>query len=89
MIVRTLYSAAKSAMRRGETAPAVLNAANEIAVAAFLEKRLKFLDIASLVADTLESAEKQGAIRAASCLDDILVIDAEARRLAVERLNRY
>lgn len=80
---------AKAAMRRGDTAPAVLNAANEIAVAAFLERRLKFLDIASLVEDTLEIAEKQGIVREALCLDDILVIDASARRLAVERLSRY
>lgn len=80
---------AKAAMRRGDTAPAVLNAANEIAVAAFLERRLKFLDIASLVEDTLEIAEKQGIVREALCLDDILAIDASARRLAVERLSRY
>lgn len=80
---------AKAAMRRGDTAPAVLNAANEIAVAAFLERRLKFLDIASLVQDTLEIAEKQGIVREALCLDDILAIDASARRLAVERLSRY
>jgi 1-deoxy-D-xylulose-5-phosphate reductoisomerase len=80
---------AKAALRRGETAPAVLNAANEVAVAAFLERRLKFLDIASLVEDTIEIAERQGAVRAASCLDDILAIDALARRLAVEQLSRY
>jgi 1-deoxy-D-xylulose-5-phosphate reductoisomerase len=80
---------AKAALRRGETAPAVLNAANEIAVAAFLAGRLKFLDIASLVEDELEAAEKRGAIRKAGCLDDILAIDAEARRLAAERLERY
>lgn len=80
---------AKAAMRRGETAPAVLNAANEVAVAAFLAGRLKFPDIASLVADELEAAEKRGAICKAGCLDDILAIDAEARRLAAERLARY
>ena len=80
---------AKAAMRRGETAPAVLNAANEIAVAAFLERRLKFLDIASLVEDTIEIAEKQGAVCAATCLDDILAIDALARRLAVAQLSSY
>lgn len=80
---------AKSALRRGETAPAVLNAANEIAVEAFLARRLKFLEIAAMVEDTLELAEKQGSIRKAGGLDDILAIDAEARRLAVERLGRY
>ncbi|MEQ1669257.1 MAG: 1-deoxy-D-xylulose-5-phosphate reductoisomerase [Hyphomicrobium sp.] len=80
---------AKAALRRGETAPAVLNAANEVAVAAFLGRRLKFLDIASLVEDTLELAEKQGAIRKAAGLDDILAIDTQARRLAADRLARY
>ena len=80
---------ARAALLRGETAPAVLNAANEIAVAAFLERKLKFLDIAGLVEATLETAERQGSIRRALCLDDILAIDAEARRLAVEQLKRY
>ncbi len=80
---------ARAALRRGETAPAVLNAANEIAVCAFLERKLKFLDIAGLVEATLETAERQGSIRRAACLDDILAIDAEARRLAVEHLRRY
>lgn len=80
---------AKAAMRRGATAPAVLNAANEIAVAAFLGRRLKFLDIARLVEDTIEVAERQGAIAPAACLDDILAIDAIGRRLAAEQLARY
>lgn len=80
---------AKAALKRGEMAPAVLNAANEVAVAAFLAGKLKFQDIAALVEETLETAEKQGAIRKAGGLDDILAIDAEARRLAVERLQRY
>ena len=80
---------ARAALNRGQTAPAVLNAANEIAVEAFLNRRLKFLDIASLVEDTLEIAEKQGAIRKAGSLDDILAIDDAARRLAADRLNRY
>ncbi len=80
---------AKAAMRRGAAAPAVLNAANEIAVAAFLEKRLAFLDIASLVEDTISAAERGGSIQPANCLDDVLAIDALARRLAVEQLRRY
>ena len=80
---------AKAALARGETAPAVLNAANEVAVAAFLARRLKFQDIAALVEETLERAEKRHAIGKAGCLDDILAIDAEARRLAAERLERY
>ena len=80
---------AKAALRRGDTAPAVLNAANEVAVAAFLDGRLKFLDIADLVETTLDMAEKAGEIRKAGSLDDILAIDAYARRLAAEQLRRY
>jgi 1-deoxy-D-xylulose-5-phosphate reductoisomerase len=80
---------AKAALRRGDTAPAVLNAANEIAVAAYLDRRLKFLEIANLVEDALDAAERQGVIRKAGGLDDILAIDAEARRLAVDGLASY
>jgi 1-deoxy-D-xylulose-5-phosphate reductoisomerase len=80
---------ARAALARGHTAPAVLNAANEIAVAAFLNGRLKFLDIAAVVEDTLNTAEQQGWIRAAAGLDDILAVDAAARRLAGGVMERY
>jgi len=80
---------ARAAMRRGDTAPAVLNAANEIGVQAFLGRRIKFLEIARLVEETLDEAERQGAIGPAGCLDDILSVDALARRLAENGLNRY
>jgi 1-deoxy-D-xylulose-5-phosphate reductoisomerase len=80
---------ARSALRRGDTAPAVLNAANEIAVKAFLDRKLKFLEIAELVEQTLDAAERQGAICPAHSLDDILAVDGLARRLAEDRLDRY
>lgn len=80
---------ALAALNRGETAPAVLNAANEIAVSAFLERKLKFLDIAGLVEDTLERAERSGAIKAADSLEDILAIDAASRKLARDLLRTY
>lgn len=80
---------AKAALRRGDTAPAVLNAANEVAVRAFLDGQLKFLDIAALVEETLEEAERQGAICPAQCLDDILAVDALARRLAEDKRPGY
>lgn len=80
---------AKAALRRGDTAPAVLNAANEVAVEMFLAHRLKFTGIASLVEETLNAAEKQGVICKASSLDSILAIDRDARRLAVDALQRY
>ncbi len=80
---------AKAALRRGDTAPAVLNAANEIAVKAFLERRIKFLDIAALVEDTLGAAERQGAICPPGSLDDILAVDELARFLSNEKLSGY
>lgn len=65
-------------LRTGGTAPAILNAANEIAVAAFLENRLDFLDIARINESVLERlpAGPEGS------LDDVRSADAEARRVA-------
>jgi 1-deoxy-D-xylulose-5-phosphate reductoisomerase len=73
---------AREAGERGGTAPCVFNAANEVAVAAFLEGRLPFLGIAELVANAL--ARTDGA--PARDLDDLLEVDRGARTLADERL---
>lgn len=69
---------ARSALRTGGTAPAILNAANEVAVEAFLRGRIGFLDIAA-VNDNVQST--LGAPSATE-LPEILAIDAEARRHA-------
>lgn len=66
------------ALRAGGTAPAVLNAANEIAVSAFLQGKLGFLAIPALVEDVLAALPSQ----AADTLDTLLEADAQARRLA-------
>lgn len=73
---------AKAALRRGGCAPAILNAANEIAVAAFLNGRIGFLDIARTVEKGLEMAEAQGLIRATESLDDVLSADTAGREIA-------
>lgn len=73
---------ARQALRRGGTATAVLNAANEVAVEAFLGKALSFYGITDLVADCLEQAEREGLISEAATLEDVLAADAEGRRLA-------
>jgi 1-deoxy-D-xylulose-5-phosphate reductoisomerase len=78
---------ARQAMRQGGTAPAVLNAANEVAVEAFLAGRLGFLQIAQLVAQTLEMAEGRGVLGEASDLDTVLAADAAARQLALNLLG--
>jgi 1-deoxy-D-xylulose-5-phosphate reductoisomerase len=73
---------AREALQRGGAAPCVLNAANELAVEAFLEKRIGFLDIAAKVAATLEAAEARGFMRPLQSLDDVLAADGESRKLA-------
>ncbi len=69
---------ARAAMEQGGGAPLVLNAANEIAVAAFLKREMGFLDIAAVVEETLEQLGEA----AADSLDTILSADSEARRVA-------
>jgi 1-deoxy-D-xylulose-5-phosphate reductoisomerase len=74
---------AKQALAAGGARPAILNAANEIAVAAFLAGHIGFLEIAVIVADTLDRYDPG----APETLDAVLIIDAEARRLAGERVK--
>lgn len=66
------------ALEQGGTAPAILNAANEVAVAHFLNGTLGFVDIASVVAEVLSAAD----VQPADTLDAVLDADAQARRLA-------
>ncbi len=73
-----LLALARRAGEAGGTYPAVLNAANEVAVAAFLDGRLPFLGIAEVVESALEAAD--GA--PAHDLAELVEADAEARRLA-------
>jgi 1-deoxy-D-xylulose-5-phosphate reductoisomerase len=70
------------ALHRGGAAPAVLNAANEVAVTAFLEKRIGFLEIARTVTLCLEKAEARGLLKGVDTLNDVLAVDGEARRMA-------
>jgi 1-deoxy-D-xylulose-5-phosphate reductoisomerase len=79
---------ARQAMRRAGMAPAVLNAANEIAVEAFLAGRLGFLQIAQLVAETLAQGEACGLLGESATLEAVLETDAAARRLALNLLER-
>jgi len=69
---------ARAAGEAGRTAPCVLNAANEIAVAAFLDRRLPFLAIAEVVEGTLNATDTA----AARDLDELVAMDAEARKTA-------
>jgi len=73
---------AYTALERGGTAPAILNAANEVAVEAFLAGRLPFTGIARVIADTLDAV---GSGEAAS-LEAVMAADAESRRAAGTRV---
>jgi 1-deoxy-D-xylulose-5-phosphate reductoisomerase len=75
-----MLALARDAGERGGTYPCAFNAANEVAVAAFLDGRLPFLSIAEVVADAIERVD--GA--PASDIDDLLEADARARALAGE-----
>jgi 1-deoxy-D-xylulose-5-phosphate reductoisomerase len=70
---------ARTAARAGGTAPAVLNAANEVAVQAFLERRLNFTGIATVIDKVLQRLGSSSV----KALGDVLDADAAARRLAV------
>jgi 1-deoxy-D-xylulose-5-phosphate reductoisomerase len=68
---------ARAALEQGGSAPVVLNAANEVAVAAFLDRRIGFTRIAELIERALNTI----AHREPKAVDDCVVIDAEARRV--------
>jgi 1-deoxy-D-xylulose-5-phosphate reductoisomerase len=71
---------ARQALSQGGAKPAILNAANEIAVASFLECGVLFLDIASVVGTVLDLYDPP----APSSIDEVVEIDREARRVAAE-----
>lgn len=69
---------ARAALAQGGAAPAVLNAANEIAVASFLARAIGFLDIATVVGEVLSAYGPP----APATIEDVMGIDAEAREVA-------
>ncbi|MBA4709362.1 1-deoxy-D-xylulose-5-phosphate reductoisomerase [Aquitalea aquatica] len=72
-----------ASLQSGGDAPAVLNAANEVAVAAFLEGRLRFVDIAKVVEATLAGVSLSASGTLAALLDK----DGEARRFAANKVG--
>ena len=77
---------ARKALAAGGGAPTVLNAANEIAVREFVERRLGFTGIPALVEATLEAAERRGATKEPQSAEEAVEIDHNSRRLAVDLL---
>ncbi len=71
---------ALEAMRAGGMAPAVLNAADEVAVDAFLKGRIGFMDIPAAIEEVLDAMGAGGKLTDAAGVEDVLAIDAEARQ---------
>ena len=76
---------AREAMEAGGPAPAVFNAANEIAVAAFLDRELPFPGIAKIIARTMQMP----VAREPDSLEGVLAVEDEARRLALDQVSRF
>ncbi|MAX53172.1 MAG: 1-deoxy-D-xylulose-5-phosphate reductoisomerase [Methylophaga sp.] len=74
---------AYKALNDGGTATAILNAANEVAVQAFLDEQIRFTDIAKIIEDVLIELP----IHEASSLEQILADDAAARELAMSKIG--
>jgi 1-deoxy-D-xylulose-5-phosphate reductoisomerase len=79
---------AKVALAAGGAAPTVLNAANEVAVEAFLTGRIGFLAIAGVVEATLEAVPDRAAAKPGS-VSEVLALDADARTRAAALLPRF
>ncbi|HMH80833.1 MAG TPA: 1-deoxy-D-xylulose-5-phosphate reductoisomerase [Candidatus Acidoferrum sp.] len=75
---------AREAMKKGGAWPCALNAADEVAVAAFLQRQISFLGIAEVVEAVLSRTPR---VRIEK-MDDVLAADAEARRVAKEEVSR-
>ncbi|WP_431858810.1 1-deoxy-D-xylulose-5-phosphate reductoisomerase [Azospirillum sp.] len=75
---------ARAALQSGGGAPTILSAANEVAVEAFLDRRIGFLDIERVVEATLEALPHQRL----GDLEAVRATDAQARRVAAEHLGR-
>jgi len=75
---------AREVLKKGGALPCALNAADEVAVGAFLEKRLPFLGIAEVIEQVLERTPRMRFEK----MEDVLTADAEARRMAKEVADR-
>lgn len=80
---------ARAAFEAGRGSPAIFNAANEVAVAAFLNGQIGFLDIAACVSDSLDRGEADGVASVEpSDFEAVLDVDRQGRRLAMDAVER-
>jgi 1-deoxy-D-xylulose-5-phosphate reductoisomerase len=77
---------ARQALATGGAAPTILNAANEVAVHEFVEKRLGFSGIPALVERTLDAMERRGGTKEPQTVEEALAVDHNARRVAADLL---
>ncbi len=75
---------AYQALRAAGTAPAILNAANEVAVASFLDNKIAFLSIPRVIEAVLDALP----VSSVTCLDDVLAADSAARRAAQQQIQQ-
>ena len=80
----TTLNRARQALAAGGQAPNVLNAANEVAVAGFLNGQTGFLNISAIVEETLSHIPQS----TPATLEDVMAIDTMARRIAGEYLQK-
>ncbi|HEX8443628.1 MAG TPA: 1-deoxy-D-xylulose-5-phosphate reductoisomerase [Allosphingosinicella sp.] len=76
---------AKAILAEGGAKPAILNAANEIAVAAFLDSRIGFLDIATIASEALSVYDPP----APRSVDEVFEVDARAREISSDIVGKY
>jgi 1-deoxy-D-xylulose-5-phosphate reductoisomerase len=76
---------ALEAGRTGGTAPAILSAADEVAVDSFLNRGMRFGAIAEVISETLESI----ASTPVTSLDQVVAVDAHAREVATRLVQRF
>jgi 1-deoxy-D-xylulose-5-phosphate reductoisomerase len=86
MIAFPALGLAREALKRNGCAPTILNAANEVAVQAFLDGNVSFPEIAAIVSETLEDASRLGIDGAMSSLEDVYDADAAGRRIGGEKV---
>ena len=79
----TCLALAYKAIEKGGNMPCIMNAANEVAVAAFLQEKIAFLDIPDTIATMMEKSR----FVAKPSLDDLLQTDTETRQLTIDYLN--
>jgi len=81
-------SLARGALQKGGAAPTILNAANEVAVQAFLDRNVSFPEIAAIVLETMDQACRLGMDAALGDLDDVYAADEAGRSIAVQNIAK-